>query len=113
MSTYMRDDIRPYLDMELDDLYGMLVPQGDEEPLFSRGGLVAAGKSIVQARAAAIRRAVCPQRTASLGSLDLGVLIAGALAIDPTLGPLPVLPLTALVLKIGLDSFCDDDHALG
>jgi hypothetical protein len=112
MSSLTRDDIRPYLELELDDLYGMLVPSDEEDLLFSRGGLVAAGKSIVRTRMTAIRRAVCPQRAANQDSLDLGVLIAGALSAAPMLAGVPVLPLTALLLKIGLDSLCDDDHAL-
>jgi hypothetical protein len=112
MSSFTRDDIRPYLDMNLDDLYGMLVPTDEKDLLFSRGGLVASGKSIVRARVTAIRKAVCPQQAANQDSLDLGVLIASALAADPMLGRLPVLPLTAVLLKIGIDSFCGDDHAL-
>jgi hypothetical protein len=111
MSALTRDDIRGYLDLDLDELYRLLVPADDQE-LYSRGGPIARGQAIVRARAAAIRRAVCPQRAANLDSLDLGVLIASALAADPQLGRLPVLPLTAVLLKIGVDSFCDDDHGL-
>jgi len=100
-----------YLGKDLDELYELCVP-ADEQGLYSKGGLIARGESIVRARAAAIRAAVCPERAAKLDTLDLGVLVAGTLAADPMLGRLPVLPLTAVVLKIGLDSFCDDEYGL-
>jgi hypothetical protein len=100
------DDVRGYLGRDLDDLYALLVPPADKE-LYSRGGLIARGQSIVRARAEAIRRVVCPQRAANLDSVDLGVLIATSLAADPALGRLPALPLAAVLLKVGLDSFCD------
>jgi hypothetical protein len=113
VATLTRDDVSAHLGMELADLYGLLLPAGETE-LFSRGGMIARGQSILRARSEAIRRVVCPERAANLDTLDLGVLIATSLAADPALGRLPVLPVTAIVLKIGLDSFCDEgtDHGL-
>ncbi len=100
------EDVRGYLGRDLDDLYALLVPSEDKE-LYSRGGLIARGQSILRARAEAIRRVACPQRAANLDTVDLGVLIATSLAADPALGRLPALPLAAILLKVGLDSFCD------
>lgn len=106
MAAITPEDVRAHLDMPVADLYRLLAPS-DEKELFSRGGVIARGQSILRAQSDAIRRVVCPKRAAKLDTVDLGVLIATSIAADPGLGRLPAVPLTALVLKIGLDSFCD------
>jgi hypothetical protein len=105
-------ELSTYVDLDLDELYTLLLP-GDEKVLFSRGGAIARGQSIVRTRMNAIRRAVCPNRDADLDTLDLGILIATSMAADPSLGHLPLLPLTAIVLKIGIDSFCAQGADVG
>jgi hypothetical protein len=104
-------DMQQYLTMDDRELYALLVPaEVREQQAFSKDGLWQRGRVIFSGRLQAVRRIVCQQyqqRGSTVkNSLDLAVLIGTALAASPTMLGIPVLPMTALLVKIGLEEVC-------
>jgi hypothetical protein len=94
-------------------LYEMLVPASQQ--VFSKEGMVAKGRSIFASRLAAARGAVCRQYTERganvRNSIDLTVLVGAALLAAPAMDGIPILPMAALIVKIGLEEVCRKDGA--
>ena len=101
-----RDEAEGYLQMGEDDLYEMLVPEHLKEQLFSREGVVDQGKQLFVNALRSSRSAICRQYAASKDSVRDSVELMGVvLAAIPALH-CPLLPVAALVVKIGIDQIC-------
>ncbi len=99
------------LAMSENQLLELLVPE-DEDVAFSEEGKAAKGRQIFNDVSNKVKNTVCTtyhQRKISINnSVDLTVLIAGSLSGAVFLGPLPILPVAALLVKMGLDLYCGE-----
>jgi hypothetical protein len=91
-----------------EDLYTELV--SDSEGLFSFQGRILRGKEIFDHVWPRLRGTVCPiyeQNKESVhGLLDFATLLAEALQGHPAMGEIPIPPVAALIVKIGLEELC-------
>jgi hypothetical protein len=92
------------------ELFAMLVPAEEQEQLHSFDGIVARGRMIFRQAFLDTRDTVCPLYRRKAGLTDdeaqLVMLIAGSLLGQAVLGGVPVVPLAALMVKIGLAQLC-------
>src|SRR5579863_6976520 len=114
MNTFTPGEAEKYLEMNEQELYSLLVPaQVREEQAFSKDALVLRGRTIFAACLRDTRKIVCEQYRARgealKNSLDLVVLVAAGLAVTPTMVGIPILPMAALLVKIGLSEVCRDE----
>ncbi|HXO22730.1 MAG TPA: hypothetical protein VOA87_22645 [Thermoanaerobaculia bacterium] len=110
MDSFDREEVKSFLDLGEQELYGLLVPERARQQLNSPGALMARGKNIFLSRASEVRSIVCRQYkqrgTSMKNTIDLTVLVATALLASPAMLGIPVLPMAALLVKIGLEEFC-------
>lgn len=93
-----------------DELFAALVPDAERAELHSFGGTVARGRIIFRHAFLQVRDVVCPiyERTGrgSGDEIQLITLIVGSLVGQVALGGIPLVPLAALMVKIGLGKLC-------
>ncbi len=91
------------------ELFAALVPVVDQEELHSFNDVVARGRQIFRRAFLDTRDVVCPvyqKHRLDSDESDLALLIAGSLVGQTVLGGIPVVPLAALMVKIGLGKLC-------
>jgi len=110
----IREEATKYFNMDEAELYALLVPEHVRQTLFTKDGVVLRGREIFYTTFAKVRETICrqyataPQITSH--AIDLVVIISDALASSPNLVGIPVLPMAALIVKIGLEELCKDAH---
>jgi hypothetical protein len=102
-----REEAARYLARSTDDLYTLIPPGPDGG--YAKGNPLEAGRIAFEGKLREVRPAVCNAYWSRPGStndaIDLTVLVAGVLVSLP-LGGIPVLPMAALIVKIGLRELC-------
>jgi hypothetical protein len=102
--------LQSLLDRPTDDLYSLLVPESARRGAYSEGGLVARGRTIFVRALKVVRATVCLEYTRRgptvKNTVDIAGLVAGALLAAPIVANIPLLPLAALITKIGLEEVC-------
>jgi hypothetical protein len=93
-----------------EELFASLVPDSEKAGLNSFDGVVARGRIIFRSAFINVRHVVCPiykKQGAAMGDeVQLVTLIAGSLVGQAVLGGIPIVPLAALMVKIGLSRLC-------
>ncbi len=102
----LRQEAADYLEKSVPKLYA-LMPDGGEGS--ARDFSLEAGRSVFEARLEEVKPAVCKAywgRPVTLtDAIDLTVLVVGVLLTIP-MGGVPVVPMAALIVKIGLRNIC-------
>jgi hypothetical protein len=105
----LRRELQPYLALTEEQLLAALVEE-DAAVAYSLKGRVARGRQIFGDLLQDLRHRVCASYKAhektTDNALDAAALVAGALLAVPDFANIPVLPLAAIVAKIGLPQFC-------
>ncbi|MBV9359687.1 MAG: hypothetical protein JO023_29605 [Chloroflexi bacterium] len=107
----LRQEAADYLEKSLPELYALMpVEQGAGS---AKGFSLEAGRSVFEARLEEVKPAVCKAywgRPVTLAdAIDLTVLVVGVLVSIP-MGGVPVVPMAALIVKIGLRDICPPGH---
>jgi hypothetical protein len=93
-----------------EELFGLLVPEAEKRELHSFDGVVARGRIIFRGAFLNVRDQVCalrnPEGENFSNEVDLLALIATAIVGQISLAGIPVVPMAALILKIGLEKLC-------
>jgi hypothetical protein len=109
---FQNDEVVRHLMMSESDLFASLVPESGEVA-FSERGRQTQGRKLFEEVKEQIKATVCPvykrQSKAISNSTDLVVLVGTALIGSVTVSGIPLLPLSALLVKIGLDVLCPRD----
>ncbi len=99
-----------YLAYNEEDLYAMLVPEHLRRQAYSKEGLIARGHEIFVSKIKQLQSLICKQYTGRgdtiKSSIDLTLIVATAIVGAPAMLGIPVLPVAALIVKIGLEEIC-------
>jgi hypothetical protein len=103
----LRREAAAYLEKSLPELYALMPVEHAEGT--AKGFTLEAGMRVFEAKLEEVKAAVCQAywgRPVTLtDALDLTVLVVGVLIAAP-LGVIPVVPMAALIVKIGLRNIC-------
>jgi hypothetical protein len=107
----LRQEAAAYLEKSVPELYALMPVAGGENT--ARGFSLDDGRSVFEARLEEVKPAVCKAywgRPVTLAdAIDLTVLVVGVLVTIP-MGGVPVVPMAALIVKIGLRNICPSGH---
>ncbi len=107
----LRQEAAACLEKSLPELYA-LMPVADAAGT-AKGFTLEAGRQVFEAKLEEVKPAVCEAywgRPVTLtDAIDLTVLVVGVLIAAP-LGVIPVVPMAALIVKIGLRNICPPGH---
>jgi hypothetical protein len=115
MSTPDRDEIEHLLGQDVDELTALL-GQADpdaEDALYSFSAARAAGEQLLQRVSGALHQSICDDwgycersRTASFRD-DVELAVAVGAVLTTVIGSLPVSVVAAILVKRGLNAFCE------
>src|SRR5437868_5680752 len=98
--------------MSEEELYTLLVPPEARTQVYSRGGMIAKGKAVFVETVSKYREAICNHYRNHVpnsgNAIDLVVVLATGLEIHHAMTGIPVIALSALLVKIGLEGFCKE-----
>ncbi len=110
--TLRKDEFWKHEELDIDELFSLIVPVEISKDLYTRGGLIEKGKQIFKSKIAAIRDSLCPKyrelTQRAENKYELAALIFTALANNPSLLDVPLVPLVTLIIKVGLDEICNE-----
>ncbi len=96
------------------ELYRQITPESSDA-LYSKDAREAHGRKIFKNLLPAVRKRVCgaykERPVATQSSVDIAAIVAAALFASSKLSvaQIPILPLAALIAKIGLEHICKDE----
>jgi hypothetical protein len=107
----LRQEAADYLGKSVPELYALMPV--DQREGTAKGFSLEAGRQVFEAKLEEVKPAVCKAywgRPVTLtDAIDLTVLVVGVLVTAP-LGAVPLVPMAALIVKIGLRNICPPGH---
>ena len=114
MNEFTPQDISRLLQLDSADLYLLLLNEQAEKQLYSKEGRIAQGQNVFATRFRRVRDELCSQyraRGTKIDNLiDLTALIATVLLASQKIEDTFILPMAALISKIGLQELCPEEE---
>jgi hypothetical protein len=109
--TNITHEAQQFLDMSEDDLFILLGESTGDSNLYSKDGLLVRGKNIFGEIFQRYRNQICPvyqgQKASVENGVDLVVVIMQTIS-SSTVAGVPILPVIAIAIKLGLDRLCQE-----
>ena len=115
MDSPDNEEIRRYLTMDDDELYRLLVPEGEPNLFNDPHARVTRGKEIFVASFRRVQVGVCKEYRAHKdrigNAIDMTALVASVVMAAPVPYGLPVIPFAVIVVKTGMAELCSGQGA--